>query len=338
MTHTQLQFGDKARAKVLAGATLLADTVRIRDQKEATAMEEFRIQRVLAPTDMSKPSLSALGYARYFAERFSAELELFFVDPIIFPVNGIGVEMPVYTVASSEHVADLEQEIRDYADETLKGMKYAIVTSPGTPAPMIVREAREKKADLIVMATHGLRGWRHTVLGSVTEGVLHGGNTPVVSVSRPEDRPRAVPAVTKILCPVNFTDVARESAGWAAQLAATLGSELVFVHVVDENDVRHTVVSEAEVRGWIEPTVPAHGTYREIVLHGGPAERVLDCAEDIGADLLVVGAQHKFFRDETVIGTTTERIVRYARMPVLTVPRAVERAAKQAPVRVAAAV
>jgi hypothetical protein len=55
---------------------------------------------------------------------------------------------------------------------------------------------------------------------------------------------------------------------------------------------------------------------------------VLDCAEDLGADLIVIGAQHKRFRDETIIGTTTERLVRFARVPVLTVPR---RAAAEAP-------
>ena len=296
-------------------------------------MNDFKIQRILAPTDLSKPSLIALGYARYFAEQFSASLELLYVDPIVFPVNGIGVEMPVYTLATPEHVSDLEKEIREYAADTLKGMEFDIATVTGTPVPMIVREAKEKKADLIVMATHGLRGWRRTILGSVTEGVLHGGYTPVFSVSRPDDRPRPGTAITKMLCPINFTDVARDSASFAAHLASSLNAELVFVHVVDENDVRRTVVSETEVRGWIDPSVKIRGTYREIVLHGGPAERVLDCAEDIGADLIVIGAQHKFFRDETVIGTTTERVVRFARMPVLTIPRAVSRASKEAHAR-----
>ena len=290
-------------------------------------MNEFNIERILAPTDLSKPSLIALGYARYFAQRFSAALSLLYVDPILFPVNGIGVDLPVYTAATPEHFSELEKEIRAYADDTLRGLPYQVSAVSGTPIPMIVREARRRiRSD--PMATHGLRGWRHALLGSVTEGVLHAGDTPVFSVSRPEDRPRTTPAITKILCPINFTDIARESATYAANLAAALRSELVFVHVVDETDIRHATTGEAEVRGWIDPSIRVQGKYREIVLHGGAAERVLDCAEDIGADLLILGAQHKMFRDETVVGTTTERIVRFARMPVLTIPRAVERAVK----------
>ena len=57
-------------------------------------------------------------------------------------------------------------------------------------------------------------------------------------------------------------------------------------------------------------------------MRGGPAERVLDCADDLDCDLLVVGAQHKLWRDDTVIGTTTERLIRFASTPVLVVPRA----------------
>jgi nucleotide-binding universal stress UspA family protein len=56
---------------------------------------------------------------------------------------------------------------------------------------------------------------------------------------------------------------------------------------------------------------------------------VLDCADDLGADLIVIGAQHERFRDETVIGTTTERLIRFARVPVLTVPRGVDEKACQ---------
>jgi nucleotide-binding universal stress UspA family protein len=75
-------------------------------------MNDFKIQRILAPTDLSKPSLIALGYAHYFAERFSAALSLLYVDPIIFPVNGFGVDLPVYSAATPEHLSALEKEIR----------------------------------------------------------------------------------------------------------------------------------------------------------------------------------------------------------------------------------
>ena len=82
---------------------------------------------------------------------------------------------------------------------------------------------------------------------------------------------------------------------------------------------------EARVRRWIAPELQEVCSYRELVVRGGPAERVLDCADDVGADFLVIGAQHKLFRDATVLGATSERVIRFASCPVLVVPRAVVR-------------
>jgi nucleotide-binding universal stress UspA family protein len=298
---------------------------------EEHVMRDFNIKRILVPTDLSQPALIALRYARTFAERFSAGLTIFYVDPISFPVSGMAsAEALLYLADSPERRAELEKEIRAYSEETLAGLAYDVRAVGGQPVRGIVREAEECAADLIVMATHGLRGWRRAILGSVTESVLHTGDYPVLSVSRPEVRPRTAASVTKILCPVNFTDVARNALNYAAQLAGAFGCELVVVHVLEGQEPLLAAALEEDALRWIEPSMRNRCTYRQIVLRGGPAERVLDCAEDIGADLLVIGAQHKLFRDVTTIGTTTERLVRFARMPVLTLPRSIEAASESA--------
>jgi nucleotide-binding universal stress UspA family protein len=282
-------------------------------------MPGFPIQRVLVPTDLSPQSIVALRYARLFVERFAAKLTLFYADPILFAVDPVGTEPPLVITTRPEHLDRLREEIRVYGAETLSGLEYEVAAVAGQPIrDMILREAEVVAADLIVMATHGLSGWRRAILGSVTEGVLHAVAAPVLSVSRSADRPRPSPSVTRILCPINFTDVAHDALGYAAHLAAAFDGELVVVHVVEASEI------EEDIRNWIPASIRERCTFREIVLRGGAAERVLDCAEDLGADLLVIGAQHKRFRDETTIGTTTERLVRFARLPVLSVPRAVK--------------
>jgi nucleotide-binding universal stress UspA family protein len=212
-------------------------------------------------------------------------------------------------------------EVRTYADGALQGFPYSIATDIGDLVPVIVEKEKRLPADLVVMATHGLRGWRRLILGSVTERVIRAGDVPVLSINRNETRPRTSDPIKRILCPINFSEVARASVEFASQLAAAFDGELVVVHVVEEESRGLTPARIPDVREWIVPAVQNRCTYREIVLRGGAAERVLDCAEDIGADLLIIGAQHKMFRDETVIGTTTERLVRFAHVPVLSVPR-----------------
>jgi len=93
-------------------------------------------------------------------------------------------------------------------------------------------------------------------------------------------------------------------------------------------EVTPKALNEESLRHWIGPELQDICTYSELTVRGGAAERVLDCADDLGADLLVLGAQHKHFRDSTVAGTTTEHVIRFASCPVLVVPRAAVPAAK----------
>jgi nucleotide-binding universal stress UspA family protein len=165
-------------------------------------------------------------------------------------------------------------------------------------------------------------GWRRALLGSVSEGVLHASRCPVLTVASRDQYVGATPyAITNIMCPVNFTAVARESLHVAARIAEAFGARLTLVHVLEGDEVMNPKEGEERVRRWVSPELQDVCSYREIVVRGGAAERVLDCADDLGVDFFVVGAQHKLFRDATVIGTTSERLLRFASCPVLVVPR-----------------
>jgi nucleotide-binding universal stress UspA family protein len=228
----------------------------------------------------------------------------------------------LYINATPEHQAQLRREVEPHAASVMAGHPYDIDVTIGQPIPAILAAARKRNADLIVMGTHLRQGWRRALLGSVSDGVLHGSHCPVLNVAAHDRHSGATPyAINNILCPVNFTEVARESLRVAAGFAEAFGARLNIVHVLETDEVTNVADDEERVRSWVAPELQDACSYRELVLRGGPAERVLDCAEDLGADFLVIGAQHKLFRDATVIGTTTERLIRFASSPVLVVPR-----------------
>ena len=216
----------------------------------------------------------------------------------------------------------MRSEVERHSDPVMAGRAYDIDVTIGLPVPSILAAAKQRNADLIIMGTHLRHGWRRALLGSVSEGVLHGSECPVLTVATRDGYVGATPyAITNILCPVNFTDVARQSLHVAARIAEAFGAHLTIVHVIESADHVNVQRDEERVRSWIAPELQALCSYRELVVRGGAAERVLDCADDVGADFLVIGAQHKLFRDATVIGTTTERLIRFASCPVLVVPR-----------------
>lgn len=274
---------------------------------------------ILTPTDLSDSSLPALRYARLLADRFAAKLTVMYTDPIVYPVDYLGPIGPY--VPTSEHEDRLRKDVESYASPSLEGREFTIEVTAGQPIPAILADARELHADLIVMGTHRRHGWRRALLGSVSDGVIHDSHIPVLTVAHDDTGTTMPYAITNILCPINFSDVARESLRFASRIADAFDARLTIAHVID--DPANASIDEAGVRRWVAPELQHRCDYREVILRGGPAERVLDCAEDLGADFLVIGAQHQLFRDTTVIGTTSERLIRFASVPVLVVPRGV---------------
>jgi nucleotide-binding universal stress UspA family protein len=285
-------------------------------------MKPFTITRILAPTDLSDSSIPALRYARLFADRFGAKLTVVYIDPIVYPAEMAGPVNGLFINTSSEHQARLRREVEQHADPVMGDLPYDIEVAIGQPVPSILAAAKDGKADLVIMGTHLRHGWRRALLGSVSEGVLHGSDCPVLTVATRDGYVGTAPyAITNVLCPVNFTDVSRDSLRVAAWIAEAFGARLTVVHVLETEEMIDPKMDEARVREWVAPELRDVISYRELVVRGGPAERVLDCADDVGADFLVVGAQHKLFRNATVIGATSERLIRFASAPVLVVPR-----------------
>jgi nucleotide-binding universal stress UspA family protein len=280
----------------------------------------FDITKVLAPTDLSQSTIPALRYARLLADRFAANLTILYSDPLIYPIDVVGPS--VFIVPAPEQEARLRSEVEQYAAPVTGTRPYDVRITTGRPIPAILQFAKEQSTDLIVVGTHRQHGWRRAILGSVSDGVLYGSQCPVLTVAN-DDRPLPahVDTIKTILCPINFTDVARESLRAAARLAKVFGADLLVVHVIEPGESTDVRADERGVQRWISPEVEGTCTYRELIMRGSAAERVLDCAEDAGAGLIVVGAQHKHFRNATVIGTTADRLIRFASCPVFVVPR-----------------
>jgi nucleotide-binding universal stress UspA family protein len=284
------------------------------------------IRHVLVGTEMSPSDLPALLYARLFADRFGASLSVVYSEPIAYPVDVIGGAPASFIAADPEQQKVLRAEVAGHVLPLLGERQHDILLLTGPPATTILMAASQRSADFIVVGKHHRHGWRRALLGSTSDAVLHGAECPVLTVTADERHNLTAPEVKTVLCPVNFTEAARESLRVATMVAAAFDAKLIAVHVVEGDAPNAATSDEARVREWIGPALQQPVSYRQLIVRGGPAERVLDCAEDLAADLLVVGAQHRLFRDETVIGTTTERLIRFAPCPVLVVPRALSRA------------
>lgn len=244
--------------------------------------------RILVPTDLSDFGNLALRYAQLFAERLGSRLtllhaaELSFTDYFDQPMGEYLESIPE---AKQAAVNALSEHARQHLPRSLHVQTMVV---DDRPARAIATTADDIDADLIIMGTHGRTGLRRALLGSVTERVLRETSRPVLTVAPALFPARAEVAVRTVLCPVRSSDVSQVALEQASTMADAFDARLVVMPVPENGDA---------------------------------AARVLAAADQMKADLLVVGAQHRFFSDATIIGTTTERITRFARRPVLTVIR-----------------
>ena len=119
----------------------------------------------------------------------------------------------------------------------------------------IVDQALSIGADLIVIGTHGRRGFKRWLLGSVTEAVLHEAACPVLTVP-PHAGTAAPEAVTfkRILCPIDFSTSALQAMGFGLDLARQANGRLTLMHVVEW-------LAEEEPRASVHFNVPEHLRY-----------------------------------------------------------------------------
>jgi universal stress protein A len=127
-------------------------------------------KRIGCAVDFSEGSRAALQEATDLARRFEAELLLLHAEELP-GVSDIPPPESVVAATRAELQARLE-EWRGGVEKVLgRPVRCSLLTGPAAPA--IARAAGEERLDLLVSGTHGRRGFRHLVLGSVAERLVH---------------------------------------------------------------------------------------------------------------------------------------------------------------------
>ena len=285
----------------------------------------LKIRNVLFPTDRTAWSKSVFEHAVFYAGQHDARLHVLTVtwgkaDEMLAttpPEDDDAFRAGLREIASAAGVELVETEVQ--------------VFSPDTG---ILDYAAEIDADLIVMATHGRRGLSHAFIGSVAESVVRRAACPVVT-ARPS-APYHDVAAKRILVPLDFSAYARRALAHARELQQITGAELHLIHVLQtlpaygilDAPVEPEMLSETE-------RVAAESALREIAaevlgtsipstLHvvggmGNPALDVLDAAERVDADLIVMATHGRTGVRRFFLGSVAEKVVQLAPCPVFTV-------------------
>ena len=142
----------------------------------------MEIKKILCPVDFSEISANALEYAVFLASHHHADLLLLHVVEHLheFDHYQILVFTPQELIEKMEKQA--YEELRKLTEPIKKTIKVETVIRQGKDFVEIIREAKEKDMDMIVMGSHGRTGISHMLIGSVAEKVVRKAHCPVLIV------------------------------------------------------------------------------------------------------------------------------------------------------------
>ncbi len=266
-------------------------------------MIKFPPKKILVAYDLSDVSRMAWRHAAALAAISGAALEVVYVEPW---QAGVDLMPPPDLIPS--HARALRVKIRAALGD---GPKITILQ--GDPALRILSLARLHRPDLIVVGTHGRKGLKLALLGSVAEAVVRGAPVPVL-VARGPVRP-----IRSILAPVNFTPYSEYGFAYAAAASAVLSARLTALHVTDDpvwsGNLRFRLFAlikrlPAKIINNCRPTAETSV--------GEAVKGILEARR--GHDWIVLVAHEKSLIKDAFFGTTLERVLRSSSIPVLSVP------------------
>lgn len=289
---------------------------------------------VLCPVDFSSSSRGALRYATAIAEHFGADLTLLTVsDPLL-------AEAADLRMGSNWLLENLQRELqRFYADafdhRTAHAVTPSLETATGKPAPEILRVARERSADVIVMSSHGLTGIRKLFFGAVTERVLRETTIPVLVTPAADEGPRDLSELQgtgrPVLVPIDLTPAAERQVKVGRGIAEALGVPLLLSHIIEplkfpipvQISLPHVDAERRtqadQVLNDLLSRLPASLKKEALIAYGDPAEEVAKIAHDRHAGLVVMGLQASTVTGPRM-GSVTYRVLCLSPTLVLALP------------------
>jgi nucleotide-binding universal stress UspA family protein len=195
------------------------------------------MKRILFPVDFSERSACAAKYAAALKCRSQAELTVLHVAPgqAFYPgANDVAIE-PRYALEitwNETRLTEANEKMAEFMDSHLHGVPATPCVCSGDAAKVIVRQAHDTKADLIVMGTHGFGGFRRMLLGSVTAKVLHDASCPVLTSAHSESTPATIAPFQNVLCAVDFGPESEAVVRWADEFARSFAAKLTVSHIL----------------------------------------------------------------------------------------------------------
>lgn len=283
----------------------------------------IRIRKILCPVDFHPPSEAAISYAIWLAQHNEAKLHIVHVIPPVMTVPG----RDTGEIVKSAHDESRMRLARMVNTAKGSGIAASAEVRFGEIDREILKAVDEQKANLVVAATHGRRGFQHWLMGSVCERLVRMVPVPILTVGDVR-KAAGQPNIKRMLIAVDFSEGSADVVSHALSIAQECLANVMLLHVADfttgdvaqgyQQSVMQGMRREMEklvsddARRWCDIATR--------VEFGIPYRVILRVAEQGNTDMIVLGTHGKSMLERTLLGSNAERIIRGARVPVLAIP------------------
>ena len=287
------------------------------------------VTKIFCATDLSQPADEAIRQADEWARYYAAALTFFHALPSPLHSHPLLAQSQAGLPALQRAAFDtLSKRVGELSRTERAELSVEVVEE--APYAAIVERAEQIGAGLVVVGSRGASGLVRQLLGGVAERVVRYAHSPVLTA-------RAAPKTGRVLAATDLSDPSLPAIAAAADVVRRSGAQLSVVHCLDLMPIglsappgaplAYPVLNEtqtAEIRRDAEQRLNAAmagaGVSGEaLVVEGAAVSSVLRVAEELEAELLVVGCRGRSGLSRVVLGSVAEALVRLAPCPVLAV-------------------
>lgn len=293
-----------------------------KNEKEMGKMKK-QIKNILWATDFSSESLTALNYAGFLADKFGASIMALHVVPDFAPALYETRGVLVAELMEKQEESKIKAGKKLEKIQSQAGIKFSrMLVETGSPGKKIAEIAEKEKCQLIAIGRKGLSALEKILLGSVASRVLRHSRVPVLVTPRM----RKTPEIKNILVPTDFSGKEEKERDYAWMMASALQADLTLIYVLELYDFKF---SPEEIKKMMDQALERlkkrkkrqqEFQVKEVVVRDlNAAAGIVAYAAKNKMDLILmstcVSPIERFF-----LGSTTEKVISYATVPVLALP------------------
>lgn len=262
---------------------------------------------IIVGTDFSEGSYVALELAIDVANRFQSDIILIWArrEKLLFD----GEQLNIMTNLAEDKLQTLCEKYQP----AMKHGKLRWQITSGKVAPALATTATRELASMIIIGTNGASGFEKYWMGSQAVRIVQDSPCPVLTVRQGYDFHKQL---ERIVVPIRVNANSRQKVPPAASMAKIFGSEVYILGLLDLKEEEHALRTYVQQSmDYLEKEgVKYHFDIRP---YSNYCDTVLNYADDLKADLVVINTEQDHIISQIFLGTNAQQIVHRSQIPVL---------------------